>query len=56
MSRRVGLRLAPVREGDELDDDALRLDVEPGDPDAELGDGGAQPPVLGATPAATPSR
>jgi hypothetical protein len=55
MSRRVGLRLAPLRAADEPDDDPPRLDVEPGDPDAELGDSGAQPPALGATPAATPS-
>jgi hypothetical protein len=53
MSRRVGLRPAPVRAGDEPDEDSRRLDVEP---DAEHGDGGAQPPALGATPAATPSR
>jgi hypothetical protein len=65
MSRRLGLRLVPERE---VDDDVEgsadvgqlrdeRVDPQqterPVTPDEELRD---QPPALGATPAATPSR
>jgi hypothetical protein len=65
MSRRIGLRLAPHREDDDVADGSgeagpLRdegLDQQPTErraaPDDELSD---QPPALGATPAVTPSR
>ena len=64
MSRRLGLRLVPDRAVDERDDppsDAEELSLEQLDQIArraardeqEIGD---QPPALGATPAATPSR
>jgi hypothetical protein len=60
MSRRVGLRLVPDRVVDDPLDERERLDEARQDPtpqakpdDQEPGD---QPPALGATPAATPSR
>jgi hypothetical protein len=64
MSRRLGLRLVPDRVADERDDlpsDAEELSLEQLDQIArraardepEILD---QPPALGATPAATPSR
>jgi hypothetical protein len=55
MSRRVGLRLAPLRAVDEADE-APRVELEAGEPDDHPVDGDAQPPALGATPATTPSR
>jgi hypothetical protein len=55
MSRRVGLRLVPMRAVDEADE-APRVSLEGGEPNDHPADGDAQPPALGATPAATPSR
>lgn len=62
MSRRVSLRLVPARAVDEPedalhDDDAAGiLRDAPGRRDEEHDADEAQPPALGATPAATPSR
>lgn len=62
MGRRLGLRLAPARAVDEFEDALHADDAAPILDEAldrrgeERGEGEAQPPAFGATPAATPSR